>query len=254
MSASEPAEPRVGPALGLGLGAASATLGALPAAIRIASDPGSWLASWLLLSGALAVPMGPLAWAALRLRAAPEGERRAFRIRVLGIATCVGPLAVVGAVLQAGTHHRPLGGATFAALAMVAVVACMLFVGRLDAWAQGDDVRFAKLARILLTLTAGIGLLVAAGLLFMLGSRSEAFRSGVFDGLNAAGFWALAVLGPLPAAVRKAAARFGLPVWAGLVVLAVGLCQWAPLATAADRGAPVPFAPLVWCSTGLGDG
>jgi hypothetical protein len=38
------------------------------------------------------------------------------------------------------------------------------------------------------------------------------------------------------------------------VLVGALLCQLAALATAAERAAPVLLGPLVWCSTGLGDG
>lgn len=240
--------------LGLGLGALSASIAALPAALRVASGVGSMLGAWLLLSGAAALILGPLCAAGLWLRSGPASEQRELGTGALALALAAGPLAILGGALKVGTHHRPLGGATFAVVALVVTIAVMLGVRRLRVWARDDDARLRRAGRGLLLVLSVVGSVVVAALLIRLANGHAPFQTAVLDGLNALGLWAIAVFGPLPAKVRRAGFRLGLPVWAGLVLVAVGLCRLAAVSTAAERAAPVLLSPLLWCSTGLGDG
>jgi hypothetical protein len=82
----------------------------------------------VLLSGAAASALlTPLAWALGRLRL----KRLQWRFLLGWLGNGLWSLTAFGFLLKGGTHHRPLGGATFAALGLALLIALWLLGRRL---------------------------------------------------------------------------------------------------------------------------
>jgi hypothetical protein len=251
VSAAADSSPKNVLAVGLALGLVSATLTALPAAIRVSAAGASLPASWLLLSGATALILGPfvasLRW--LRMTTPRLGE---VRVSFFALLVALAPLVLFGLMLKEGTHHRPLGGATFAVVAAVVIALSIACLRRLLIWFHAEEPAVRFLGRGLFALSVGVGASLAVLLVLRLGLTPSPLQAGALDGLRALGLGAIAAYVPLPPALSRGVTRFGLPIWAGVVMVAAGLCQKSALAQAADREAPVLLAPVGWCSTGLG--
>lgn len=147
---------------------------------------------------------------------------RGFRALLHGAGLVVVPLAVVGAILVDRTHHRALGGLTFAALALAALLVGWLVALRLlpgEPAPEGPSVadRIGKVGLAAVSATAA--LVVLAALLDSPETRSAA------AGLLAVAF---ATGAPLRRAPR------GLGVAAVVVALLLALASLA-----------LPTAPLV---------
>jgi len=238
-------------AVGLTLGLASATLTALPAAIRVSAAGASLPASWLLLSGASALILGPFV-ASLRWLRMTTPRLDDVRVSFFGLLVALAPLVILGLLLKEGTHHRPLGGATFAVAAAVVVALSIACLRRLLIWSHAEEPAVRFVGRGMLVLCVGIGAALAVLLVLRLGLKPSPLQAGALDGLRALGLGAIAAYVPLPPVLSRGVTRFGLPIWAGVVMVAAGLSQKNALAQAADREAPVLLAPVGWCSTGLG--
>jgi choline-sulfatase len=131
---------RVGMACSFALGIA--LLAGVPGALRTARSGGSFLEGWL---GGTAMLLPVVVLGLLLVGAAARGFRAMVgtappRTIVLGIALWIGLslplLAALGAVLKATTHHRGLGGTTFAVLGAGAVIGAALLAHRLVISAQ----------------------------------------------------------------------------------------------------------------------
>jgi len=93
--------------------------------------------SWLALSASTALLTAP-AGALLRAsRPWPDW----FRNLVLALMIAVGPWTILGRLLKAGTHHRPLGAVTFSVLAVVIGVVLVVLVSRLASWSAQRGAR-----------------------------------------------------------------------------------------------------------------
>jgi hypothetical protein len=86
--------------------------------------------------GSTALSLGPLLWIA-RHAAPPSETTRAF---VRGAVVCVGPLTLLARVLRAHTHHRALGGVTFALVAFMLVLLAAAVMRRLRTLEHEDGV------------------------------------------------------------------------------------------------------------------
>jgi hypothetical protein len=241
-------------ALGLSLGTLSAAVAAVPAALRVSASGPAMLGAWVLFTGASALIIGPLLASVLRLRHATPQRGLGFRAVSLALLMAAGPLAVLGAALKTGTHHRPLGGATFAVLALAVVAASLLCAHRIVAWANAEDAFRRRLGRALTLLFGVAGVGVVTLLLVRLGTSPGPPQVGVLDGLRALGLGAIASFLRLPGQAERVLGRSGLPIWAGAVLAAFALCRVPSLAAVAERAAPVLTAPVGWLSAGLGDG
>jgi hypothetical protein len=218
---------------GFWFGAAAALAAALPAALRADLSPSVWVA----LAGAVALVLGPLLAAVLRLRPVPRG----LLAIGLGIGFAAWPTAVLLSVLKSSTHHRPLGAVTFAFAAGIVVVAASLAALRLLTWSgAAGDARRARLARRALIAGALIGPLA---LLVRLVQSAEA-RTSLFDTSLALGFGALALLVRWPARVSTWAERSGPVVWAAVVV--VGFAAAVTTRDAASAASPALLSPFTW--------
>jgi hypothetical protein len=149
-------------------------------------------------------------------------------------------------VLRTNTHHRPLGGVTFAVGAGAVVVAATLVSARLITWAGDQPSVQRTVARVAIVALSALG--AAAVLLGLLhGLRGDpAFRTGFFDALRVLGLATLAAWLPLPSGFVRRARGLGLAAW--LAVVTVGVCLGrAPTIRAeiAER-CPVLHWPLQW--------
>jgi hypothetical protein len=216
---------------GLFLGVLSASVAALPAALRTDS---SFLV-WLSLAGATASVLGPLLAARSTLRPAEPGLL-AFAI---GIGLAAGPVALLLSMLKSNTHHRPLGAVTFAfAAAIVTAVTCIGTL-RLQSGFQPES-KFASPARFGLIVFALLGPLL---LIVRLAGEAQA-RSSLFDAGLALGVAAVALLVPWPARLMTLAQRVGPLVWAAVV--GIGFLSARASREAALEASPALLAPFTW--------
>lgn len=81
----------------------------------------------IAVAGATALTLGPLVALRRCAGAWPAGTRNL----VVGIVAALPILAVLGAILFRGTHHRPLGAVTFGVLATCTISLMVVIVGRL---------------------------------------------------------------------------------------------------------------------------
>jgi hypothetical protein len=157
------------------------------------------------------------------------------------------PLAIIAAMLQRSTHHRALGGVTFAFVAALVVGFAIAGAWRVLAIARGTT-STSRVARALLV-TSSITSCGAAVTLALLGSRAAdatPLIAGFVDGLiGAALLWVAAVR------VRwfeRLPSRLGAAAWLCVVVggVAVAASDSARCAALARR-APVAFVVGAGC-------
>lgn len=191
------------------LGSAIAALAAGIAVLRI----GGGALGWLALAGLGALALGPAIGALRALRPLP---RLAFAVP-LGMLVALPMLSLLGRVLKATTHHRPLGAATFAVLAAGVVLGCVALVGRLLAASAADAPGLRKLARATLialaVACAGAGALLALPAL----STGGGVRAPVLEALLALALGAVAGLVTLPGSLGRVTRVLGPVLWMALV-------------------------------------
>ncbi|MET0793021.1 MAG: hypothetical protein ABW061_15980 [Polyangiaceae bacterium] len=219
-------------------GLVAAALAALPAALRFESGL-VWQAFAICMAGC-ALVMAPLS-------AALASARSATRFRsalTVGVLLAAVPLLPFAGVLKTATHHRPLGGVTFAVLAALLIAGLSLVCGRLVTWA-GEQRPLSSAARVALIALAALG--TAALLLGVLHGLKggSAYQTGFFDALRVLGLATLAARVPLPNALLKRLRGVGLAAW--IAVVTVGLCLGRAPAMQAELAerCPVLQWPLV---------
>jgi choline-sulfatase len=241
----------------------AALIASAPAAARVADERIAFLAAWPAVAGLVGVPLAGLI-AAMRLARRSIGDRKPSSAAALvwgaGVWLCLSlPAdAVLAAIIKATTHHRALGGATFATFALVvngvAVLAAWRFAAsvlpRLPARARSKD--FA------LVVTLGAGMLVLAAILLAAlgagGPSDAAFADRVdallIDGSLAVAATVLAALWDLPPA------RAQLASWGGAGGLALlGSIALSSLVQSPNLSKRVveqaPFAAAIGQTVGL---
>jgi hypothetical protein len=238
VSGAETERPPLGRELSLGLGIATlgAVLVVVPATLRVSGSASAAMAFLGLLGGA-ALTIGPAA-AALRL-ARPFG-RLAWSVP-LGLCVSLAPLIVLARILILGTHHRPLGGATFAFVATGLLAGAVAVSARLLAWSAKRE---GALRKAPLALGAGM---LALGALLSLPALGGPLRASLLDGA----LGALLVIGGAalrpPDKLAKGLARAGVLVWVAAVALglAVGLAS-PEVRSVLDSRAPVLLGLAGW--------
>lgn len=235
---SEPAPSVTSGALALGL--LSSAAAALPALARIAPS-GNVPASALGLVGATSVVVVPLGLWVRRAHAA--GWPPVDRALAAGAALSALPLALFGGVLKSTTHHRPLGGATFAVAALCLLALCLALSFRFLRGRSGSAVNSTW--QNLFSLGCGLSLVgvVALGL-------AGAARPSLVDFLAIGAAVTLTGLLRVPAGLSRPRTPWLAAGWAILLVCAVVSCRHAKVSTELTSRAPVSFAALSW----LGDG
>jgi len=170
------------------------------------------------------------------------GFRSALTVGVLLAAL---PLLPFATVLKTATHHRPLGGVTFAVLAGLVIVGLSLFCARLVTWAS-EPYPLRLFARFALLSLAALGTTaVLLGLVQAL-KAGGAYRTGFFDALRVLGLATLAARVPLPDALLRRVRGLGLAAW--IAVVTVGVCLGRAPAMQAELAlrCPVLHWPLLW--------
>jgi len=127
----------------VGAGALGSALAAAPAALRLEATLGSCtpIGAWPFLFGISIVPMS-LAVVGLRrarigLRALGRSDGVAPGVMLLAwLGSCFVALTLLGAVLRSRTHHRALGGVTFALAAFVVALGLALVIARIGSLVQ----------------------------------------------------------------------------------------------------------------------
>jgi hypothetical protein len=224
----------------LALGLLCSVPAALPAFLRVV-PAGHGAVSGLALVAATSLVVVPLGLWLRQARAA--GMPRTDRALLAGAGLSALPLALFGGVLKSTTHHRPLGGATFAVAALCVLALCLGLSFRVFRGAGDSAVKSTW--QNLFTLGCGLSVVgtVALGL-------AGAARPSLVDFLALAVAAAVAGLAKPPAwtaRLKPAALATG---WVILLVCAVVSLGRAPVASSLASRAPVSFASLSW----LGDG
>jgi hypothetical protein len=216
---------------------------AVPALLRVLSGAasGNGVAATVVLWGAASLVVVPLGvW----LRSVREGGMAsADRALLAGAALSALPLALFGGVLKSTTHHRPLGGATFAVAALCVLALCVGLSFRV----LGGSSRGAVKSPWQNLFTLGCGLSLACVLL--LGS-APATRPSLVDflALTAASIGAGWLA--LPGALGRPRLVWPLLGWLVLLVCAVLSLRSPELVRSLTTQAPVSFAPLSWLGVG----
>jgi hypothetical protein len=219
-------------------GLLAAPLAALPAALRFES--GLFWQAFAVCTAGCALVMAPLAAALASARSTSRFRSAA----TAGVLLAAIPLLPLASLLKTSTHHRPLGGVTFAVLAALVIVGLSLVCGRLVTWARPPRPTSAA-ARVALIALAALG--TAALLLGLIEGLKGggAYRNGFFDALRVLGLATLAARVPVPDALLQRLRGLGLAAW--IAVVTVGLCLGRSTAMQAESAArcPVLHWPLV---------
>jgi hypothetical protein len=129
---------------------------------------------------------------------------------------------LLGRVLKATTHHRPLGAATFAVLAGAIFLGAVALAGRLVVMSSAAEATRARiLARAALALMAGLAALAALGLIapwLRPSAERGDLRVPFVEVACAVALSSAAVLVQLPPSIARAARIAGPVLWAALVV------------------------------------
>jgi hypothetical protein len=222
----------------LALGAIAAAVAALPDVKRVASGSGvSPGVAWLGLAGNTALVLGPL----LVLALAAASRSRGLGAALLGIGLAALPLALLGEELKAHTHHRPLGAATFGALALCLLVLCTLLGVRFVAWVRAEP----SLVRRTLVRFAAVVALLGTSLVLLRAVASESAHHDVIDVLRLLAATAIAWMGLNQPRVEMWARRAGALAWLALVVGGLVAAR-GPVRAAIHEHAPVLGGPAAW--------
>jgi hypothetical protein len=233
-----PPAPSVSFTEGLLFGLPAAAIMALPIALRLNGSLAQLVMVYLGALGLHGMLLG-LTAGTLRVCRPLPSRSPAF---ALGVVLSVFPLARLGSVLYAGTHHRPLGAATFAVLALLVVLGYWAVTARALGALRSVRPYRRWYGRLLLGGLVLISLGVGMGpLLTWLGSlgHSPLHRSGLIDGLLGASLVGVGGFVRFPIRVELAARMAGpmafvvcvLALLVGLRgdVAAVALCRVSAL-------------------------
>jgi len=219
-------------------GLLAAVLAALPAAFRFESSLA--VQAFIVCLAGCALVMAPLS-AALASATRANELRTALTVGVLLAAL---PLLPFATLLKTTTHHRPLGGVTFAVIGGLLIIGLSLVCGRFVTWA-GVQGRGA-FARVALVAFAALG--TAALLLGLVQGLKggSAYQTGFYDGLRVLGLTTLAARVRLPDTLLRRVRGLGLATW--VAVVTVGVCLGRAPAMQAELASrcPVLHWPLVW--------
>jgi hypothetical protein len=148
------------------IGFLAAAIASIPAAVRVGEGSAGLLPAWFAVAGLLAGPFViTIAGARLVRRwlgVVPQRAKLGLTLWALLWAGISFPLeAVFGALLKSTTHHRALGGTTFAAVALVINLGAIVGSYRLALMATPAVSRHPKVARW------GVGFALAFGVLIL---------------------------------------------------------------------------------------
>jgi hypothetical protein len=176
-------------------------------------------------------------------QARAEGLPAADRALWAGAALSALPLALFGGVLKSTTHHRPLGGATFAIAALCTLAPCIGLAFRIVGKSGQGAVKSSW--QNLFTLGCGLSLALA---LVLGGARAT--RPSLVDFLALSAAVAVTGCAKMPSWL----ARLRLPVvlagWVTLLAVAALSLTRPELVRSLTTQAPVSFAALSWLGGG----
>ncbi len=155
---------------------------ALPVALRSGASLRTGLLVWLAACGLLGLATALAAGLLRSGRPLPS----AIAFVPLGLLIALGPLAFLGKLLHANTHHRPLGAATFAVLALLLVLGSMGLAARTRRLLSSSNPGKQRFGRVLLY--GGVAVSALLGFrefVALLGAASShpSYIGAVLDGL-----------------------------------------------------------------------
>jgi len=230
-----PRESHTGAALALG--AVAAAVAALPDVRRVAEAGVSPGVAWVGLAGSTALVLGPL----LLLARAAASRLRGLTSVALGIGLSALPLAFLGQVLKVHTHHRPLGAATFGALALLLVLFSIALGARVLGWAREEPALARRLVVRFVALVAVLG----SAVVVLRSLASASAHHDVIDVLRVLAASAIAWMGLNQPRVEMWARRAGALAWVALVVAGLVAAR-GPVHDAIRERAPVLGGPAAW--------
>ncbi|MGE0323001.1 MAG: hypothetical protein AB7K71_32150 [Polyangiaceae bacterium] len=217
-------------------------LGAVPGAVRASSAGASFPLAWLALVGGSALLLLPFC-IALRIQLGRGAAgRRGLMVLLASVGLSAPVLSILLKILKTGTHHRPLGAATFAGLALISLIGVLAAVGRLGSFAARDGAA-GKRAALLLKLAVGVG---ALGLLYTCVPLLGVAKGSVFGALLLLGASGALCWLSLPK-VSGSLARVGVALCLLLSVLSGVLLRSSELLETLQKQAPVSLgAGWLW--------
>ncbi len=193
------------------------------------------------LLGAVSLVVVPLG---LWLRRTVEaGLPRADQALLAGTTLSALPLALFGGVLKSTTHHRPLGGATFAVAALCVLALCIGLSFRVLRETSPGAVKSTW--QNLFTL--GCGLSLACALLL---SATRGARPSLVDFLALLGAASVAGVMKTPTWLGRLQLWLVVGGWMALLVGAAVSLKNPELVRSLTTQAPVSFAALSWLGGG----
>ena len=212
----------------------------LPALLRVLPDDSAPSAA-AALGGAVSLVVVPLGfW----LRGAlARGLPAADRALLAGVALSTLPLALFGGVLKSTTHHRPLGGATFAVAALCLLLLCIGLSFRVLGGMSRGTLKPAW--QNLFSL--GCGLSLACALLL---GGAQATRPSLLDFLALLAAGVAAGVIKMPRWLLRLKLAGVLAGWVALLVCAGVSLRNPQLVRSLTTQAPVAFAALSWLGAG----
>ena len=233
---NEQSRPRLAPGLAAGLALS------LPVALRAAWHVERPVPATVLAMAAASVVVVPVA---LWIRHGRWRDLASMdRALVDGAALSSLPLALFAGVLKSSTHHRPLGGATFAVGACVAIAFCIALAHRV-----GSSGAKAHWLKHFFSVCCWLSLVVTVAF--------AASGTGILaDLITLAVACLCAGLLKIPLALSRVGGAGGvmkvapLAAWGLLLLVGVALTRHQELVQALRVHAPISFAALSW----LGDG
>ncbi|MBX3129152.1 MAG: hypothetical protein KF718_20715 [Polyangiaceae bacterium] len=216
----------------LAVGALAALVASLPASLRASGQGASLPLALILLAGAAAITVGVTAACLRALSPWP----RSLTALIVAVLLALPVLAIFARVLKTATHHRPLGGVTFAVLGALVVLGCLVLAGRAVSWSSTRPRRLAVM---------GVAALAGAfGARLLLPLLTDASLRGIaIDAAVLVVAIAVAAAWTPPPALRSRPVALGM--FGALAGAAVVLALASPATAEIARGvAPVLHGPL----------
>jgi hypothetical protein len=229
---------------GLLLALPAAAVTALPAAIRAAGFAHTTLLmAWFAATGPAALVLGPTVALARTARPWPPAASAALMAVVLS----TGPLALLGNLLKATTHHRPLGAVTFSILALLTVAGAVVLTSRAAELIRGLEEGRRRAARI--AAVAVVALSPAVAVVLLRGAFRDPLAGplgyALLDGLLALALGIAAGWVRIPRLLRPSVRRAGPTLWVLTVVTGLWAVDRAGLGDALEQISPM----LGWAAT-----
>jgi hypothetical protein len=230
---------------GLLLALPAAAVTALPAAIRAAGFAHTAvLASWFAATGPAALILGPAVALARTARPWPPVAPAALMAVVLS----TGPLALLGSLIKATTHHRPLGAVTFSILALLMVAGALVLTIRAAEVIHGLAEERRRAARAVAV--ALVSLSPALAVVLLRGAFRDPLAGplgyAVLDGLLALALGIAAGWMRIPRSLRHLVRRTGPTLWVLTVVAGLWAVDRVGLVDALEQMSPMLGWAAAW--------